>query len=65
MRRGRPVAVESRARQRHMLQLLTEGRPWVDAADEARVKPATVLRLLDDPAFRQVAASLFVERAAA
>jgi hypothetical protein len=57
-RQGRPRAAESDARRKHFLRLVSEGTPWHQAADEARVKPESVLRMLNDPGFAQVAAAL-------
>lgn len=60
-RRGRPRAADSAARRKHMLRLVTEGHGWLAAAGEARVKAESVLRMLDEPEFAQVMASLLVE----
>lgn len=59
--RGRPRATESAARRRHMLRLVAEGAGFHRAADMARVKPESFLRMLDEPEFAQVIAALLVE----
>lgn len=60
---GRPRRTESTRRQREMLRLLAAGRTWQDAARLARVKPDTVLGLLDRPDFAPVAVAI-LERVA-
>lgn len=50
-RPGRPSAADSEARTRELLRHLAGGCSLVAAADLARVKPARVLRLLEDPDF--------------
>lgn len=60
---GRPDTIESARRRRQFIRLLTNGHSWADAARTARVKPAAVLRMLDDPGFAQVAANLLHEHA--
>lgn len=62
---GRPTDVESERRQRVMVGLLAAGTPWDEAAELARVKPATVLRLMQRPDFRSFAAAVLAEPLAA
>lgn len=52
--RGRPRGFESRRRTKELVRLVSIGTPLVVAARESGVKPARVLRLLDDPAFFDV-----------
>lgn len=65
-RTGRPTDEESERRQSVMVGLLASGVPWDEAAELARVKPATVLGLLSRRAdFRSFAIVVLADPIAA
>jgi len=55
---GRPTVLERRRRERDLVARVTAGERWIDAARAVGMNGDTVLRLLDRPDFRQLAAEL-------
>ena len=64
-RTGRPPAAVSEANQRELVRRVAAGASFAEAVEQACVKPATFVKLLDRPDFAAFAAAILAERVAA